>query len=102
VGDMAEVRCECGFTDDSLVMGVGLAGVVLTPVSCRTCGVIHSIRTEDLFGAAGSADGEPRAVRSVADGCPECGGKVSAITAKGGPCPRCGRRLRIEFVGLSD
>jgi hypothetical protein len=102
VGGMAEVRCECGFTDDSLDMGMGRSGVARTSVSCRTCGVIHSIVTEDLFGAAGAADGEPCTVRSVADGCPECGGKVSAITARGGPCPRCGRRLRIEFVGLSD
>jgi len=99
---MAEVRCECGFTDDSLVMGMGMSGLARTAVSCRTCGVIHSIVTEDLFGAERAADDEPIEVRSVADGCPECGGTVSAITAKGGPCPRCGRRLRIEFVGLWD
>jgi len=100
MGEIAIIDCPCGFAQDELFIGVGMAGVRLAPVSCSTCGKLHVIATGSVF--ANRDEARPIAVRSAADGCPVCGSTVVEIAGAGGPCPRCGRSLRIETVGLWD
>jgi len=100
MGGMIGVTCECGFAVERLSVGIGMAGVDRSAVSCRACGEIHTIVTERMFPDPDDDDDEP--VRSVADGCPVCGGPVVELTTRRAPCPRCGKRLRVEDVGLWD
>jgi ribosomal protein S27E len=90
MGTLLQLACEhCGHVQ-TIYEGVGMAGVSLVPVRCRTCEEIVSIERG-------------------AQECPECNGDELAPWAYhpdesqfDAECPQCARTAQVEASGIWD